>query len=257
MIMKKYVYLFGKEFSEGNKDMRNLLGGKGCNLAEMSTIGIPVPPGFTITTDVCTYFYQNTQTYPRELERQVHEGLRRVEDVLDKKFGDTKNPLLLSVRSGARVSMPGMMDTVLNIGLNDETVIGLGDNRFAWDCYRRLIQMYGDVVLGVDRDRFEDILDTYKRRSALKLDTDIDAAGWQDIVAQFKALVQKDTGKPFPQDPQAQLWGAISAVFSSWMTPRAVTYRKINNIPEGWGTAVNVQAVVFGNMGDDCATGVA
>jgi pyruvate,orthophosphate dikinase len=255
--LQKWVYSFGHEVCEGDASQKNLLGGKGANLAEMSRIGLPVPPGFILSTEVCTYFYQHNNSYPDDIEAQVAAGLVQVEKEIGLCFGDAKKPLLLSVRSGARVSMPGMMDTILNIGLNDETVKGLGDNRFAWDCYRRLIQMYGDVVLGVDHDHFEDVIDTYKRRNALKLDTDIEVDGWKEIVAQFKALVQRDIGKPFPQDPQDQLWGAISAVFSSWMTPRAVTYRKINNIPEDWGTAVNVQAVVFGNMGDDCATGVA
>jgi pyruvate,orthophosphate dikinase len=254
---QKWVYSFGKELCEGGATQKNLLGGKGANLAEMSRIGLPVPPGFILSTEVCTFFYQNNNTYPAGIKLQAAAGLKQVEKEMGIRFGDVRKPLLLSVRSGARASMPGMMDTILNIGLNDETVIGLGDNRFAWDCYRRLIQMYGDVVLNVGRDHFEDVLDTYKRRNALKQDTDIDAEGWKEIVAQFKALVQKDTGKPFPQDPHEQMWGAISAVFNSWMTPRAITYRKINNIPEDWGTAVNVQAVVFGNMGDDCATGVA
>ncbi|MCE9507557.1 MAG: pyruvate, phosphate dikinase [Alphaproteobacteria bacterium] len=254
---QKWVYSFGRELCEGGATQKNLLGGKGANLAEMSRIGLPVPPGFILSTEVCTFFYQNKNTYPAGIRQQAEAGLKQVEKEMGIRFGDVKKPLLLSVRSGARASMPGMMDTILNIGLNDETVIGLGDNRFAWDCYRRLIQMYGDVVLNVSRDHFEDVLDTYKRRHALKVDTDIDVEGWKDIVAQFKALVQKDTGKPFPQDPHEQLWGAIGAVFNSWMTPRAITYRKINNIPEDWGTAVNVQAVVFGNMGDDCGTGVA
>ncbi len=254
---QKWVYSFGHEVCEGAAADKNLLGGKGANLAEMSRIGLPVPPGFTLSTEVCTYFYKNNNAYPPDIELQAAAGLQQIEKETGMVFGDAKKPLLLSVRSGARASMPGMMDTILNIGLNDKTIMGLGNNRFAWDCYRRLIQMYGDVVQGVDHDHFEDILDSHKRRHALKLDTDIDAEGWQEIVAQFKALVQKDTGKPFPQDPHDQLWGAIGAVFGSWMTPRAVTYRKINAIPADWGTAVNVQAVVFGNRGDDCATGVA
>ena len=254
---QKWVYSFGHNLCEGNASQKNLLGGKGANLAEMSRIGLPVPPGFILTTEVCTYFYQHNNSYPAGVEAQVAAGLKQIEKEIGLHFGDVKRPLLLSVRSGARASMPGMMDTILNIGLNDETVKGLGDNRFAWDCYRRLIQMYGDVVLNVAHDHFEDVLDTHKRRNALKLDTEIDVDGWKEIVGEFKALVLRDTGKPFPQDPHAQLWGAISAVFHSWMTPRAITYRKINNIPEDWGTAVNVQAVVFGNMGDDCATGVA
>ncbi len=257
----KWVYSFGKTLCEGDSSQKNLLGGKGANLAEMSKIGLPVPPGFTMSTDVCTYFYQNKQSYPGDLDAQVNGGLAQLEKEIGAIFGDNKKPLLLSVRSGARVSMPGMMDTILNLGLNDVTVKGLAassnNERFAQDCYRRLIQMYSDVVLNVDHDLFEDILDTYKRRNGHKQDTDIDAAGLADIVEQYKTLVQKQTGKPFPQDPREQLWGAIGAVFKSWMTPRAVTYRKINAIPEEWGTAVCVQAVVFGNMGDDCGTGVA
>ncbi|MBI3440915.1 MAG: pyruvate, phosphate dikinase [Proteobacteria bacterium] len=254
---QKWVYSFGHELCEGDASQKNLLGGKGANLAEMSRIGLPVPPGFILSTEVCTHFYQNSNSYPVAIELQVDSGLRQIEKEMGIQFGDIKKPLLLSVRSGARVSMPGMMDTILNIGLNDNTVKGLGDDRFAWDCYRRLIQMYGDVVMGVNRDHFEDLIDTYKRRNALKLDTEIDADGWKEIVTLFKTLVQRETGTPFPQDPHAQLWGAIGAVFNSWMTPRAITYRRINNIPEDWGTAVNVQTVVFGNKGDDCATGVA
>jgi len=254
---QKWVYSFGHSLCEGDASQKNLLGGKGANLAEMSRIGLPVPPGFTLSTEVCTYFYQNGNAYPADIKVQVAGGLELVEKEIGVKFGDIKKPLLLSVRSGARASMPGMMDTILNIGLNDETVKGLGDNRFAWDCYRRLIQMYSDVVLEVDHDHFEDVMETYKRRNGLKVDTDIDVDGWKEIVGEYKELVQRETGKPFPQDPQEQLWGAIGAVFHSWMTPRAVTYRKLNDIPESWGTAVNVQAVVFGNMGDDCGTGVA
>ncbi len=254
---KKWAYSFGRTLCEGDVGQKNLLGGKGANLAEMSRIGLPVPPGFILSTEVCTWFYQNGNKYPDGIEEQVQAGLRQIEKETGQIFGDSQKPLLLSVRSGARVSMPGMMDTILNIGLNDATVQGMGDNRFSWDCYRRLIQMYSDVVLDVGHDRFEDIIDTYKRRNGFRLDTDIDIEGWKHIVEDFKAIVQKETGKPFPQDPHEQLWGAISAVFHSWMTPRAVTYRKINSIPSDWGTAVNVQAVVFGNMGDDCATGVA
>lgn len=254
---QKWVHSFGRDLCEGDASQKNLLGGKGANLAEMSRIGLPVPPGFTLSTEVCTYFYQNKNSYPADIQVQVAGGLERVEKEIGLKFGDVKKPLLLSVRSGARASMPGMMDTILNIGLNDETVKGLGDNRFAWDCYRRLIQMYSDVVLNVDHDHFEDVLETFKRRNGLKVDTDIDVDGWREIVGEYKELVVRDTNKPFPQDPQEQLWGAIGAVFHSWMTPRAVTYRKLNDIPESWGTAVNVQAVVFGNMGDDCGTGVA
>ncbi len=259
--MTKWVYNFGKDNNDGNASMRNLLGGKGCNLAEMASLGLPVPPGFTITTEVCTYYYDNGKQYPAELAAQVEESIALLEKSMNMGFGDNENPLLVSVRSGARVSMPGMMDTVLNLGLNDETVIGLanqsGDERFAWDSYRRFIQMYGDVVMGLEHHDFEDILDSYKRDEGLSQDTDISAQGWKEIVAEYKALVERELGKPFPSDPKEQLWGAIGAVFDSWMIPRAVTYRKINEIPASWGTAVNVQSMVFGNMGEDCATGVA
>ncbi|MEZ0223196.1 MAG: pyruvate, phosphate dikinase [Alphaproteobacteria bacterium] len=257
----KWVYSFGKDVCEGDATKKNLLGGKGANLAEMSKIGLPVPPGFILSTEVCTHFYQNKNAYPDAIETQVDAGLKQLEKEIGALFGDVKKPLLLSVRSGARVSMPGMMDTILNLGLNDTTVKGLAassnNERFAWDCYRRLIQMYSDVVLNVDHDLFEDILDTHKRRNGCRQDTDITAAGLLEIVEAYKDLVKKETGKPFPQEPREQLWGAIGAVFKSWMTPRAVTYRRINSIPEEWGTAVCVQAVVFGNMGDDCGTGVA
>ena len=258
---QKWVYGFGQDLCEGDTSQRNLLGGKGANLAEMSRIELPVPPGFILSTEVCTFFYQNDSSYPDDIKFQVDAGLKHLEEEIGMLFGDEEKPLLLSVRSGARVSMPGMMDTILNIGLNDTTVAGLasfsGNERFAFDCYRRLIQMYGDVVMNVEHDHFEDIIDTYKRRNGLSLDTDINAVGWKEIVEQFKTLIQKEAGKPFPQNPQEQLWGAVNAVFNSWMTPRAITYRRINDIPEDWGTAVTVQAVVFGNMGDDCATGVA
>lgn len=259
--MTKWVYSFGAENNEGDATMRNLLGGKGSNLAEMASLGLPVPPGFTVTTEVCTAYYDNDRQYPEELKEQVEAALGKVEAEMGLKFGDVNNPLLLSVRSGARVSMPGMMDTVLNLGLNDETVAGLatasGDERFAWDSYRRFIQMYGDVVLGVDHHEFEDVIERYKRDESLKQDTDITADGWKEIVAEYKELVERELGKPFPTDPHEQLWGAVGAVFSSWMVPRAITYRKIHEIPESWGTAVNVQSMVFGNMGEDCATGVA
>lgn len=259
--MTKWVYNFGKDKNDGDASMRNLLGGKGCNLAEMASLGLPVPPGFTINTEVCTYYYDNEKQYPEELEKQVEDALKVIEKSMNMEFGSTENPLLVSVRSGARVSMPGMMDTVLNLGLNDETVEGLAkqanDERFAWDSYRRFIQMYGDVVMGLEHHDFEDILDTYKRDEGITEDTDISAEGWKEIVKSYKDLVQKELGKPFPTDPKEQLWGAIGAVFNSWMVPRAITYRKINEIPADWGTAVNVQSMVFGNMGDDCATGVA
>ncbi len=258
--MTKWVYHFGKE-TDGKAQMKNLLGGKGANLAEMSSLGLPVPPGFTITTEVCTAFYDNNSQYPDELKAQVLDAIGKIENQMDMKFGDASNPLLVSVRSGARVSMPGMMDTVLNLGLNDKTVEGLiaksGDERFAWDSYRRFIQMYGDVVMGLEHHDFEDIMEQHKRDMDITEDTDITAEGWKEVVANYKEMVQRQLGKPFPEDPQEQLWGAIGAVFSSWMVPRAITYRKINDIPSNWGTAVNVQSMVFGNMGEDCATGVA
>src|SRR5215471_3151918 len=259
--MTKWVYGFGGGNAEGRADMRNLLGGKGAGLAEMSNLGLPVPPGFTITTEVCTHFYANGKTYPKDLAEQVSEALSTLERRLGVKFGDAANPLLVSVRSGARASMPGMMDTVLNLGLNDNTAEGLakrsGDPRFAYDSYRRFIQMYGQVVLGVDHHHFEDLLENHKLNDGKTLDTDLAAEDWKEVVAEYKALVERELGKPFPQDPQEQLWGAIGAVFGSWMNQRAITYRRLHEIPADWGTAVNVQAMVFGNMGDDCATGVA
>lgn len=259
--MTKWVYSFGGERTDGRADMKNLLGGKGANLAEMASLGLPVPPGFTITTEVCTYYYDNESSYPGELGDQVNEALAILERAMDAKFGDPENPLLLSVRSGARISMPGMMDTVLNLGLNEKTIQGLinrtNNPRFAWDSYRRFVQMYGDVVLGVPHHDFEDIIDTYKREHGISLDTEVPAEAWQQMVGEFKELVEKATGKPFPDDPMEQLWGGIGAVFGSWMIPRAVTYRRINEIPGNWGTAVNVQSMVFGNMGQDSATGVA
>ena len=258
--MTKWVYSFGAGHNEGRADMRNLLGGKGANLAEMASIDLPVPPGFTITTEVCTAFYDNGKKYPGELDGQVKEALARVEKAVGLNFGDKEHPLLVSVRSGARVSMPGMMDTVLNLGLNDETVQGLsrasGDPRFAWDSYRRFIQMYGSVVLGVDHHRFEEIIESAKIDAGVTEDTALSPEHWQQVVEEYKAMVQADLGRPFPQDPAEQLWGAISAVFGSWMNPRANTYRRLHDIPASWGTAVNVQAMVFGNMGQDCATGV-
>ncbi|WP_422022699.1 pyruvate, phosphate dikinase [Roseibium sp.] len=259
--MTKWVYGFGNGSAEGAADMRNLLGGKGANLAEMSSLGLPVPPGFTITTEVCTYYYDNEKSYPPALEAEVATAMDKVGEATGRKFGDPDRPLLVSVRSGARASMPGMMDTVLNLGLSDGTVEAIaresGDARFAYDSYRRFIQMYSDVVLGVDNHEFEDILEEYKERNDLTLDTEITAEAWQGIIEKFKALVEAELGKPFPQDPQEQLWGAIGAVFSSWMTPRAVTYRRLHDLPASWGTAVNVQAMVFGNMGENSATGVA
>jgi pyruvate,orthophosphate dikinase len=256
----KWVYFFGDGEADGSADMRNLLGGKGANLAEMSSIGVPVPPGFTVTTGVCTYFYDHGRAYPEDLTAQVKSGLARIENIIGAKFGDAGNPLLVSVRSGARASMPGMMDTVLNLGLNDVTVEGLakqaGDPRFAYDSYRRFIQMYSDVVLGVDHYTFEELLDLAKEDKGVDLDTDLDADDLKVLVEAYKGAVQKDTGEPFPQDPQEQLWGAVGAVFGSWMNQRAITYRRLHNIPDEWGTAVNVQSMVFGNMGNDCATGV-
>ncbi len=241
--------------------MRNLLGGKGAGLAEMAHLGLPVPPGFTITTEVCTYFYDHGKAYPKELKAQVEAALADVGRITGKKFGGAENPLLVSVRSGARASMPGMMDTVLNLGLNDETVEALanksGDRRFAYDSYRRFITMYSDVVLGIDHQHFEEILDDHKDRSSYALDTDLNSDDWEQIIVRYKERVEEESGRPFPQDPHAQLWGAIGAVFGSWMNQRAITYRRLHNIPESWGTAVNVQAMVFGNMGETSATGVA
>ena len=257
----KWVYAFGGGKAEGRANMRNLLGGKGAGLAEMAHLGLPVPPGFTITTEVCTYFYENGKNYPKDLRSQVEAALLEVGRVTGKKFGDGSNPLLVSVRSGGRASMPGMMDTVLNLGLNDRTVAALaeksGDRRFAFDSYRRFITMYADVVLGIAHHCFEEILDEHKERSGYTLDTDLEADDWEQVVRLFKERVEKESGKPFPQDPHAQLWGAIGAVFGSWMNQRAMTYRRLHNIPESWGTAVNVQAMVFGNMGETSATGVA
>jgi pyruvate,orthophosphate dikinase len=259
--MNKWVYSFGDGAAEGSAKMRNLLGGKGANLAEMSANGLPVPPGFTITTEVCTAYYDNGKNYPSELEAQVKEALSVIEKKLGNGFGDASNPLLVSVRSGARASMPGMMDTVLNLGLNDQTVTGLasksGNERFAYDSYRRFIQMYSDVVLGVDHYHFEEMLDMKKQDRGVRADTELTAADLKELVAGFKAKVEEETGKPFPQNVKEQLWGAIGAVFNSWMNARAITYRKLQDIPASWGTAVNIQSMVFGNMGDDCATGVA
>jgi len=259
--MTKWVYSFGDGRADGAAEMRNLLGGKGANLAEMCNLGLPVPPGFTLTTDVCTHYTAHDGAYPDTLKEQVLEALAGIEETMACEFGNPENVLLLSVRSGARASMPGMMDTVLNLGLNDETVAGLarasGDERFAYDSYRRFIQMYGDVVLGVEHHNFEDILEHHKERCGASLDTDLGADDWRELSEKYRDMVEKELGRPFPQDPHEQLWGAIDAVFGSWMNRRAKTYRKLHNIPEDWGTAVNVQAMVFGNMGDDCATGVA
>ncbi|HAD85973.1 MAG TPA: pyruvate, phosphate dikinase, partial [Rhodospirillaceae bacterium] len=258
--MTQWVYSFGNGTADGDAGMKELLGGKGANLAEMAGLGLPVPPGFTITTDVCTYYYDHEKTYPDDLKAAVATALAKVEDGLGRTFGSTDKPLLVSVRSGARASMPGMMDTILNLGLNDETVEALakesGDDRFAYDSYRRFIQMYSDVVLGVEHHNFEDVLEDHKDRLSKDLDTELTGDDWKAVVKDFKKLVADELGEDFPQDPQAQLWGAIGAVFGSWMNARAITYRRINDIPAAWGTAVNVQAMVFGNMGEDCATGV-
>jgi pyruvate,orthophosphate dikinase len=263
----KFIYSFGGEKADGNTAMRDLLGGKGANLAEMVNLGIPVPPGFTITTEVCTYYYNHNQNYPPELQEQVKTAMDLLESRLGAKFGDKQNPLLLSVRSGARTSMPGMMDTVLNLGMNDETAEVLvklsGDERFAYDSYRRFVAMYGDVVLGLkpetkhDIDPFEEILEAKKHKRGVKFDSELDAADFKELVHEFKAAVKEKTGKPFPEDPMEQLWQAIGAVFSSWMNDRAKIYRDLNNIPADWGTAVNVQSMVFGNRGETSGTGVA
>ena len=258
--MTKLVYSFGDGKAEGRAEMRDLLGGKGANLAEMSNLGLPVPPGFTISTEVCTFYYANGRTYSDGLESDVAAALDDVATLTGKTFGDNTNPLLVSVRSGARASMPGMMDTVLNLGLNDITVEALAagaDRRFAYDSYRRFIQMYSSVVLEIDHQLFEERLEEFKDERGYTLDTDLESDDWAELVLDYKVLVKRERGTPFPQDPAEQLWGAIGAVFASWMTQRAKTYRKLNDIPESWGTAVNVQAMVFGNMGDTSATGVA
>ncbi|MDD5556904.1 MAG: pyruvate, phosphate dikinase [bacterium] len=265
--MRKHVYYFGGGRADGNARMKDLLGGKGANLAEMANLRIPVPAGFTITTEVCTYYYSHRGAYPRGLDGQVGKALARVERAMGARFGDPERPLLLSVRSGARASMPGMMDTVLNLGLNDRTVRGLaeatGNERFAYDCYRRFVQMFGDVVLGLrperkdDVDPFERIIEERKRARGFRLDTELTGDDLRELVAAFKEAIREKTGRRFPEDPREQLWASIGAVFGSWNNPRAIAYRQINRIPDHWGTAVNVQAMVFGNMGDDCATGVA
>jgi len=261
LVKTRWVYAFGGGAADGDASMKNLLGGKGANLAEMSALGLPVPPGFTITTECCTHYYANARAYPADLKDQVAIGLARVEELTGKSFGDPANPLLVSVRSGARASMPGMMDTVLNLGLNDQTVEGLaklsGDRRFAFDSYRRFIQMYSNVVLNLDHHMFEEILDDHKERLDVHVDTALSAEDWEAVVADYKAAVARDNGEPFPQDARDQLWGAVGAVFTSWMNDRAKFYRRMHDIPESWGTAVNVQSMVFGNMGDTSATGVA
>ncbi|ABI78742.1 pyruvate, phosphate dikinase [Hyphomonas neptunium ATCC 15444] len=255
-----WVYAFGGGTSDGDASMRNLLGGKGANLAEMAKLGLPVPPGFTISTAVCVAYYDTGRVYPATLDAQVSDALAALEGKTGKGFGDPENPLLVSVRSGARASMPGMMDTVLNLGLNEAVAAGLAGkagDRFAYDSYRRFIQMYSNVVLGMGHDEFEHILDDYKEREGLDLDTELTADNWKQVIVRYKEAVQKELGRPFPEDPREQLWGAISAVFDSWMSDRAIIYRKLNDIPANWGTAVNVQSMVFGNLGDTSATGVA
>ena len=259
--MTQWVYNFGGGSAEGDTSMKNLLGGKGANLAEMASLGLPVPPGFTLTTDVCTYYYDNGEQYPADMNEQIAKGLAHIETLTGKKFGDSANPLLVSVRSGARASMPGMMDTVLNLGLNDETVEGLaklsGDRRFALDSYRRFITMYSDVVLGVHHHAYEDVLEDHKDTQGYMLDTEMTAEDWDTVITEFKAVTKRALGRDFPQDPREQLQGAVDAVFGSWMNERAIVYRRLNDIPAAWGTAVNVQAMVFGNMGETSATGVA
>ena len=257
---KKYVYFFGGGKAEGSKDMKNLLGGKGANLHEMTNLGIPVPPGFTISTESCVHYFK-TGRYPEGLKQQVEEAVKRLEELTGKKFGSTENPLLVSVRSGARVSMPGMMDTILNLGLNDDAVKGLakrtGDERFAYDSYRRFIQMFSEIVMGIPHKVFEELLDTKKKEKGVNLDYELDADALKELVEEYKTKVRELTGKEFPQNPQEQLWMAIEAVFKSWNNKRAIEYRKLHRIPDDWGTAVNVQTMVFGNMGFDSATGVA
>ena len=263
----KYVYLFGAGKTEGDASMRELLGGKGANLAEMSRLQLPVPAGFTISTEVCTHYYQHESSYPKSLEKQVLPAVKAVERTMGATFGDPGNPLLFSVRSGARASMPGMMETVLNLGLNDEIAAGLcaltGDERFSFDVYRRFVQMYGDVVMGLrpqgkkEKDPFEALLEKKKEARGVELDSELSAADLEELVREFKALIMRRLKREFPEDPQEQLWGAIGAVFGSWQGQRAITYREIEGIPNDWGTAVNVQSMVYGNMGDDCATGVA
>ena len=263
----KYVYFFGDGKADGDGKMRALLGGKGANLAEMMRIGLPVPPGFTITTEVCTYYYDNKRVYPKVLKDQVNAAIVKLETLLGKKFGDKENPLLVSVRSGARDSMPGMMDTILNLGLNDETVLVVakksGNPRWAWDCYRRFVQMYGDVVMGVqkqgkdDHEPFDEVMDHLKEEVGVKEDTKLSADNLKELVTRFKDLILKRTGQEFPQNPLEQMWGSVGAVFGSWNNDRAIVYRRKYNIPHEWGTAVNVQTMVFGNLGDTSATGVA
>jgi len=259
--MTKFVYFFGGGKAEGTAKMRDLLGGKGANLAEMTNIGLPVPPGFTITTEVCKLYYQHHKKYPEGLEKEVEANIKKLESVTGKKFGDPANPLFVSVRSGAKFSMPGMMDTILNIGLNDETVKGLisrtKNERAGYDSYRRIVNMLGDVVMGIEHEKFEHIMNELKREKKAKLDTELSAEALKELVRRYKNLFKKETGREFPQDPREQLWLAINAVFQSWNAKRAVTYRRLNSIPDDLGTAVNVQCMVFGNFGNDSGTGVA
>ena len=255
--MQKYVYLF----SEGNADMRNLLGGKGANLAEMTNIGLPVPQGFTITTEACTKYYEDGKEISKDIQKEIEEYIKKLEEITDKKFGDKENPLLVSVRSGARASMPGMMDTILNLGLNEDVVETLAEKsnnpRWAWDCYRRFIQMYSDVVMEVGKKYFEELIDKMKAKKGVKQDIELDENDLKELASEFKDEYKKKIGSDFPSDPKEQLMGAIKAVFRSWDNPRANVYRRDNDIPYSWGTAVNVQSMAFGNMGDDCGTGVA
>ena len=259
--MQKLVYYFGDRQTEGKAEMRDLLGGKGANLAEMCNLGLPVPHGFTISTEVCTYYYNNNESLPEKLKLEIKKNIKKIENFTKMKFGSNSNPLLLSVRSGSRASMPGMMDTILNLGLNNEAVNGLAQStkneRFAFDSYRRFIQMYSDVVLEIDNSLFEDALEDIKIENGYSEDTELTPQNLKDLTETYKKIVLNELNRPFPQDPSEQLWGAISAVFSSWMNNRAITYRKLNNLPSSWGTAVNIQSMVFGNMGEDCATGVA
>ncbi len=261
MTDSKFVYAFADGFAEGSAEMTDLLGGKGANLAEMCRMGLRVPPGFTLTSDVCTFYNANKGAFPDGLKAEVEGAMARLSEDMGLYLGDKEKPLLVSVRSGARASMPGMMDTVLNLGLNDVTVAALaaktGDARFAWDSYRRFQQMYGDVVMGISHDFFEDIIDDYKFENALSLDADLEADDWQEISGKFAAMIEREAGRPFPQDPQEQLWGAIGAVCNSWNNQRATTYRRLHDIPDEWGTAVTIQSMVFGNLGDQSATGVA
>ena len=265
-MVKKSVYLFGTQRTEGDASMRELLGGKGANLAEMSALGLPVPAGLTLSTEVCTYYYQHDSTYPAGLRKQVASAIVAMEKAMGTRFGDRRNPLLLSVRSGARVSMPGMMETVLNLGLNDDIAEGLtaltGDERFTYDVYRRFVQMYGDVVMGLrpegrEIDPFEELIDSKKEARGVEADSELTGGDLKELVAEFKAAIKRRLRQPFPEDPEEQLWGAIGAVFGSWHGQRAIRYRELEGIPHHWGTAVNIQSMVYGNMGDDCATGVA